>query len=121
MRWLPTLILDCRASLLRIGLAGGCPLILFASPLRRLCTWGGRPTLLQRRWLIRPLDILLPGASLPLLLRSRLFPPRRRGRFLRCQSLTLIVLPHYGVARLVTVISVVQGLLLRHHLGIPIP
>ena len=36
MRWLPTLILHCRASLLRMDLAGGCPLIFFASPLRRL-------------------------------------------------------------------------------------
>ena len=36
LRWLPTLILDYRASLLGTGLARGCPLILFACPLRRL-------------------------------------------------------------------------------------
>ena len=61
------------------------------------------------------LGILLPGTSL--LRRSLLSPLRRRGRFLNC--LLPIVLLHYGVTRLVTVILAVKRLLLLHS-GIPI-
>ena len=43
---------------------------------------------------------------------------RRRGRSLHC--VLLIMLPHYGVARLVTVMLAVKRLLLLHS-GIPIP
>ena len=67
-------------------------------------------------WLL-PL-ILDCGASL---LRRGLgwgWPLRRRGRSLHC--LLLIVLPHYGVTRLVTVTLAVKHLLLLHS-GIPIP
>ena len=62
------------------------------------------------------LDILLPGTSL--LRRCLLSPLGRSGRSLH--SLLLIVLPHYGVTRLVTVILAVQRLLLLDS-GIPIP
>ena len=62
------------------------------------------------------MDILLPGTSL--LARSRLFPLRRRGRSLHCPL--LIVLPYYGVTRLITVILAVKRLLLLDS-GIPIP
>ena len=56
------------------------------------------------------LEFLLPAT--PLLRRSLLFALRRRGRSLHC--LLLIVLPHYGVARLVTVILAAKHLLLLH-------
>lgn len=49
---------------------------------------------------------------------SALSPLRRRGRSLHC--LPLIVLPHYGLTRLVTIIPALQ-LLLLFHSGIPIP
>ena len=59
--------------------------------------------------------------EISLLRRSLRLAPLRlrpRGRFL--QSLLLIVLAHYGVARLVTVIFVVKCPLLLHS-GIPVP
>ena len=75
-----------------------------------------RTALLERRWRVDTLHILRPGT--PLLRRSLRSPLRRRGRSLHC--LRLIVLPHYGVARLVTIVLAVKRLLLLHS-GIPIP
>ena len=84
--------------------------------MRRLYAWDGWTTLLERRGRVETLDILLPGTSL--LRRSLLTPLSRRRRSLHW--LLLIVLPHYGVTRLVTVILAVKRLLLLHS-GIPIP
>ena len=89
---------------------------VLTSLLRRLCAWGGWRALLDRRWRVGTLDILLPGTSL--LRRLLLSPLGRRGRSWHC--LLLIVLPHYGVTRLVMVILAAKRLLLLHS-GIPIP
>src|SRR5438094_7407633 len=72
---------------------------------------------MERRRRVRPLDIVLPGTSL-LRRRSLRSPLRRCGRSLHC--LLLIVLPHYGVPRLVTVVLAVKRLLLLHS-RIPAP
>ena len=115
LRLLP-LLLDCRASLLRRRLGWRCPPNVFACPLRRLCARNGWTALLERLLRVGTLDIALPGASL--LRRSLLSALRRRGRSLHC--LLLIVLPHYGVARLVTVVLAAKHLLLLRS-GIPVP
>ena len=94
LRLLP-LLLDCRASLLRRGLG-----------------WG----LLLKRRLWAGALFLLPGTSRPR--RFLLSPQGGRGRSLHC--LLLIVLPHYGVARLVTVVLAAKHLLLLRS-GIPVP
>ena len=71
---------------------------------------------MHRRWRGGTLGILLPRTSL--LRRCLCFRLRRRGRSLH--ALLLIVLPHYGVTRLVTVmLAVKRRLLLRS--GIPVP
>ena len=87
---------------------------LLAAPLLRLCAWDGWTVLLERRR-GRALHILMPETSL--LRCPRLFALRRCERFL--SGLVLIVLPHYGVTRLITVILALK--LLLPHLGIPIP
>lgn len=74
LRWLPLLILDCRATLARWGLGWGCPRSLCLSLLRR------------------PLN-------------------RRGGSW---HGLLLIVLPRYGVTRLIAVILALQRALLFH-------
>ena len=81
----------------------GCPLL------------GLLPVILDRRWRAGTLGILLPGS----LLRRFLLPSlSRRGRSL--QFPFLIVLPHYGVTRLETVVlAVKRGLLC--HAGISLP
>ena len=90
---------------------------LFDRPLRRLCVRCGWTALLEWRWRVRPLAILLrPGTSL--LGCALAFALRRRERFLH--GLLLHMLAHYGVPRLVTVILAVQRLLLRR-LGIAGP
>ena len=69
------------------------------------------PARLLRRSLL--LDILLP----PVPRRFLPFPLRSHGCSLH---VLLIVLPHYGVARLVAVTLAVKRLLLLHRPGIPI-
>ena len=113
--WLLFLLLDCRAFLFRRGLGWSCSLNRFASLLRRLWAWGGWTALLDRRR-IRTLGILLCGTSH--LRCSWLFTLSRRGRSLPC--LLLIVLLHYGLTRLVTVVLALK-LLLLHHWGIAVP
>ena len=100
---------------LRRGLGRCRSLSVFASPLRRLCAGGGWRALLDWRWRVGTL-VLLPGTSL--LRRSLLSLLRRHGRSLHC--LLLIVLPDYGVTRLVAVILGVKRLLLLDP-GIAIP
>ena len=103
--------------MLRRGLGWGRPLNVFASPLRRLCAGDGWRALLNRRcWRVGTLGTLRRGISF--LRHCLLFPLRRRGPSLRC--LLLIVLPHYGVTRLVTVILALKLLLLLDS-WIPIP
>ncbi len=104
-RLLP-LLLDCRSSLLSGRL--------------------GRGLRLRRRW-ARALEFLLPpgrllGRSLLLdvllpALPRRFLPLSRHGRSLH---MFLVVLPHYGVARLVAVALADQRLLLLHRPGITI-
>ena len=91
--WRLLLTLDCPLRR-RLPLILGCR----ASLLSRALGWGGRLRT-GGRW------------------RSLLSPLSRRGRSLRC--LLLIVLPHYGVTRLVTVILVVKRRLLLRS-GIPV-
>jgi len=68
---------------------------------------------------LRPLDILdLAGGKLLGGLRPLLILLSKRGSYLH--GLVLIVLPHYGVTRLVTVFLAVKRPLLLQ-LGIPIP
>jgi len=74
--------------------------------------WG----LLLKRRLWAGALFLLPGTSLPR--RFLLSPLGGRGRSLHC--LLLIVLPHYGVARLVAVPLADKRLLLLHRSGIAI-
>jgi hypothetical protein len=101
------LLLDGRALLLRRwGLSRG--LLLRHG-------WAGAFLLPPRRFLRRPLllDILLPAVSrrfLPFALRSH-------GR---SAHVLLIMLPHYGVARLVAVPLALERLLLVYCAGVPI-
>ena len=69
-----------------------------------------------RRLLRRPLllDLLLPAVSR----RFLPFGPRGRGR---SSHVLLVMLPHYGVARLVAVTLALKRLLLVHRPGISIP
>ena len=71
---------------------------------------------MHRRWRGGTLDILRLGTSL--LRPSQLSLLSRRGRSLH--GMFLIVLPHYGVTRLVTVMLAVKRRLLFDS-GIPIP
>ena len=72
--------------------------------------------MLERRWRVETLAILLPEISL--LTRSLLSPLRRRRRFL--PPMLLIVLSHYGLTRPVPVALAAKRLLLLRS-GIPIP
>ena len=82
-----------------------------------MCARGrGWRALLNRRRRVGTLDFLLPRTSL--LRRYPLFALRWRGRSLH--ALLLIVLPHDGVSRLVTVIPADKRWLLLHP-GIPVP
>ena len=76
LRLLP-LILDCRASPLTRGFRWDRPLNAFVSPVWRLRVGGGWRVLLDRRWWVGTLDIVLLGTSL--LGRSLPSPVRRRG------------------------------------------
>jgi len=86
----------------------------------------GRGLLLRRRWagaflwppgrlLRRPLllDLLLPAVP------RRFLPVARRSRG-RATHVLLIMLPHYGVARLVAVPLALERLLLIYCAGVPI-
>lgn len=114
LRLLP-LVLGSRPALLRSRLAGE-PLTISASRLRRLSTRGRWSALLDRRWRAGTVSVLLCGSSVlwgPL-------PPLRRRRGRTLHALRLIVLLHYGIARLITVILALKHrLLLRVRISIP--
>lgn len=98
----------CGATLLRKCLGSGRPLNVCASPWRLWCVWGRSSALLECRRrtgtaLLLLRDVSFPRCSLPYL-------RRRCERSLR--SLSLIVLLHYGVARLIAVVLALQHLLL---------
>lgn len=89
---------------------------VFAAPLRRLRARGAWALLLPWR---RTLDILLPGTSL--FRRALSILPSRCGLHGTFLIALLVLLPHYGVTRLVTVTLLLQLMLLLHLSGIAVP